>query len=237
MPSVETTPPAYSDRREGLQKAAEMVIASLPVVGGALQIAFQDAMGRSLVARREQWLSDLAESINELRDQVGDFRKATENPTFVDAIITATQIADRTSRREKREILRNAVLNAALPSAPDEDLQQLFFDLIDRLTPTHVRLLKVLVDPPGWFDRTGIPRPRFALSSNRTALIEAAMPDLAGRRDVIERYYGGLTNGVLVSAPLGGMMTENGAFQPATSDLGREFLAFIEDPRTRDDES
>jgi hypothetical protein len=109
MPSVETTPPAYSDRREGLQKAAEMVIASLPVVGGALQIAFQDAMGRSLVARREQWLSDLAESIK-LRDQVGDFRKATENPTFVDAGITATQIADRTSRREKREILRNAVL-------------------------------------------------------------------------------------------------------------------------------
>lgn len=41
MPSVETTPPAYSDRREGLQKAAEMVIVSLPVVGGALQIAFQ----------------------------------------------------------------------------------------------------------------------------------------------------------------------------------------------------
>lgn len=68
-------------------------------------------------------------------------------------------------------------------------------------------------------------------------LTVTAMPDLAGRRDVIERYYGGLTNGGLVSAPLGGMMTENGAFQPATSDLGREFLAFIEYPRTRDDES
>jgi len=68
LPSVETTPPAYSGRREGIQKAAEMVIASLPVVGGALQIAFQDAMGRSLVARREQWLSYLAESLNDPTD-------------------------------------------------------------------------------------------------------------------------------------------------------------------------
>jgi hypothetical protein len=228
---METTPPSHSDRREGVQKAAEMLIASLPVVGGALQIAFQDAMGRSLVQRRERWLTELAMAVNELRDQVGDFDKIAKNATFVDAVITATQIADRTSRDEKRELLRNAVLNAAFPDAPDEDIQQLFFDLLDRLTPTHVRLLKVLTDPPGWFEKTGFPRPQFAMSSNRSALIEAAMPELAGRRDVIERYYGGLTTGGLVSAPLGGMMTANGAFQPAASELGREFLAFVEDPR------
>jgi hypothetical protein len=59
MLNVDTTPPSHRDRREGLQKAAEMVIASLPVVGGALQIAFSDAMGRQLVARREEWLTEL----------------------------------------------------------------------------------------------------------------------------------------------------------------------------------
>jgi len=228
---MEATPPAHSDRREGLQKAAEMVIASLPVVGGALQIAFQDAMGRSLIERRERWLTELAEAVNDLRDKIGDYSDAAKNAAFVDAVVTATQIADRTSRTEKRKLLRNAVLNAALPDSPDEDLQQLFFDLVDRLTPTHIQLLMVLADPPGWFDRTGLTRPRFALSSNRPALIEAAMPQFAGRRDLIERYYGALQNNSLVIAPLGGMMTENAAFQPITSELGREFLTFIEDPR------
>lgn len=54
MHGVETHHPSHSDRREDLAKAAEMVVTSLPVVGGALRIAFSDAMGRQLVARREQ---------------------------------------------------------------------------------------------------------------------------------------------------------------------------------------
>jgi hypothetical protein len=59
MLDMDTMPPSHSDRREGLQKTAEMLIASLPVVGGALQIAFNDAMGRQLLARREEWLTEL----------------------------------------------------------------------------------------------------------------------------------------------------------------------------------
>jgi hypothetical protein len=227
---VDTTPPSHSDRREGLQKAAEMVIASLPVVGGALQIAFSDAMGRQLLARREEWLTELAEAVNDLRERIGHFEDAAENPEFVDAVITATQIADRTSRRLKREALRNAVLNSALPNAPDADTQQLFFDLIDRFTPTHMQLLAHLDDPGGWFDRREIARPSF-YSAARTAVIEVAMPEFAGRKHLIDRYANGLTANGLINAALGALMTENGLWQPATTQLGREFLAFIKDPR------
>lgn len=230
MVDVDTKPPSHSDRREGLQKAAEMVIASLPVVGGALQIAFTDAMGRQLLERRERWLTELAEAVNDLRDRIGDFENAAENPDFVDAVITATQIADRTSRQLKREALRNAVLNSALPSAPDADTQQLFFDLIDRFTPTHMQLLAHLDDPGGWLDRRGIARPSY-YSAPRVAVIEVAMPEFAGRRDLIDRYANALTANGLINTALGAMMTANGLWQPATTHLGREFLAFIRDPR------
>jgi hypothetical protein len=230
MFDVDTTPPSHSDRREGLQKAAEMVIASLPVVGGALQVAFSDAMGRQLLARREEWLTQLAEAVNDLRDRIGDFEAAAENPDFVDAVITATQVADRTSRRLKREALRNAVLNSVLPSAPDADTQQLFFDLIDRFTPTHMQLLTHLDDPGGWFDRRGMVRPLF-YSAPRTAVIEVAMPEFADRPDLIDRYANGLATNGLINSSLTGMMTGEGLWHPATTQLGREFLAFIQDPR------
>ena len=208
-----------------------MLIASLPVVGGALQVAFSDAMGRALLARREEWLAELAEAVNDLYDKIGNFEEAVENPTFVDAVVTATQIADRTSLTLKREVLRNAALNSALPTAPDADTQQLFFDMIERFTPTHVQLLTHLDDPGGWFDRAGIARPSF-YSAPRVAVIEVGMPEFAGRKDLIDRYANGLTINGLINHALGVMITASGLWQPATTQLGRQFLAFIKDPRT-----
>ncbi|SCF27653.1 hypothetical protein GA0070561_4896 [Micromonospora saelicesensis] len=51
------------------------------------------------------------------------------------------RIAER-SRREKRELLRKAVLNTALAVDPDEDRHHVFFYLIERLPPVSLRLLK-----------------------------------------------------------------------------------------------
>jgi hypothetical protein len=82
------------------------------------------------------------------------------NDTFMDAVTTATQIADRTFRIGNIEILRNAVVYSMLPGAPADDTQQIYFELIARFTPTHVRMLRLLSDPGGWFDRAGIERPR-----------------------------------------------------------------------------
>jgi hypothetical protein len=49
--------------------------------------------------------------------------------------------------------------------------------MIDRFAPTHVRMLKLLSDPPGWFVRHGIPRPN--VSGPKTDIIEGGMPELA----------------------------------------------------------
>ncbi|MDZ5447078.1 hypothetical protein U2F26_30905 [Micromonospora sp. 4G57] len=228
---MEPTYPVDSDRRQGLTRVAEMTVASIPGVGSALQIAMSEGLARRLSERREKWLNQLAEKVFRLEDQIGDFAHLAANDTFVDAVTTAAQIADRTSRKEKLELLRNAAINAVMPSAPDEDLQQLFFDLIARFTPTHVRLLKLLSDPPGWFDRVGIARPSY-YSAARSAIIEVGMPELNGRKDLIDRYGSGLSTTGLVNGSLNGMMTENGLWTPATTELGRQFLSFIEDPET-----
>lgn len=233
MPYVEPYP-EDSDRRRGLAKAAEMGTSFVPVAGSALQVALNELAGRRLADRRTRWLNDLAAKVHKLEEQVGDFARLTSEDAFMDALTTAAQIADRTSRAEKLEVLRNSVVNAVMPDAPDVDTQQLFFDMIDRFTTTHVRMLKLLSDPPDWFDRHGIPRPNIYMGP-KTGIIEAGMPELSGRRDLINRYAEALNTAGLINQSLTAMMSENGLWEPATTPLGAEFLAFIADPESKVD--
>ncbi|WP_125805311.1 hypothetical protein [Actinoplanes sp. ATCC 53533] len=231
---VDTNPPAHSTSREVAQTVAEAGLNLIPGVGGSVAVILMAALNYSVNQRREQWFTQVAEGIAELRDKVDAFdpQALASDDGFLDSVVTATQIAERNSQQVKRAALRNALLNAALPSAPSQEDQQQLFRLIDELTPTHIRLLGLLGDPPGWFDHTGLARPQFAISSNRTALIKAGMPDLAARGDeMITRYYRALEATGLVQAALGGMMSADGAWNPATSTLGQELLAFIRDPR------
>jgi hypothetical protein len=193
--------PEDSDRRQGLSKVVEMGIAAVPGVGGPLQIAFQEAAGRRLVERRARWLNELAEKVHRLAIQIGNFDHLLDQDTFMDAVTTASQVADRTSRTEKLELLRNAVINSVMPDAPDDDTQQLFFDMLDRFTPTHVRLLKLLSDPPGWFARHNISRPN-VMMAGKSVIIEAGMPELVSRKDLIDRYAAALSSAGLVAQSL-----------------------------------
>jgi hypothetical protein len=229
---MEPTPPDDSDRAHALKRIVEMGIAAIPIVGGPLQVSFQEAAGRKLAERREKWFAGLAVRLADLEERLGDFDHLADEEVFFDAVMRATRIVDQTSRQEKIEALRNAVINSVAPGAPDADRQQLYFDLIDQLTPTHFRLLHLLDDPSGWFDeRPDLTRPQFGMSSSRPTLIEHAMPELAAQgREVIERYYALLASGGLVNASLGGTMTAQGAWQAVTTNFGRNFLAFIEEP-------
>ncbi|GIE36084.1 hypothetical protein Ait01nite_091290 [Actinoplanes italicus] len=223
--------PEDTDRRQGITKVVEMGIAAVPGVGGPLQIAFQEAAGRRLADRRAQWLNDLAQKAHRLESRIGDFEHLLDQDTFMDAVTTASQIADRTSRAAKLELLRNAVVNSVLPDAPHDDTQQLFFDMLDRFTPTHVRLLTLLSDPPGWFARHDISRPNVTMGG-KSVIIEAGMPELASRKDLIDRYAAALSSSGLIAQSLSGVMSAAGLWAAATTPLASEFLAFISDPET-----
>ncbi|WP_344581718.1 hypothetical protein [Nonomuraea roseoviolacea] len=232
---METNPPAHSKGRELTQTAIEMVVNLVPAVGSTIAVALMAGLNHKLNQRRERWLTELAEAVEELNQRFDGFDPdaLVDNDAFVDAVMTATHSVYRTSQHEKIEMLRNAVLNSAMPGAPELDIQQLYFDLIDRLTPTHMRLLTLLNDPPDWFDRhPELSRPQFSLSSNRVQLISAALPDLGAQgQAIIERFFAALADSGLVNGSLHGMMTASGAWQPMTTDHASAFLAFVRDPR------
>jgi hypothetical protein len=118
---METTPPGKSTGREIVERAAEAALGSVPLVGAALAVTFVTALGWRLEERREKWFTQLAEGVEELRDRVEDLdlEKLTDNPLFVDAVVTATRAVVHTHQDEKLTALRNAVLNSVAADAPD----------------------------------------------------------------------------------------------------------------------
>lgn len=98
----------------------------------------------SLEKRRDAWIESIASKLIELDRTLQSLH---DNDSFITAIMYASQIAIRTHQEEKLEALRNSVLNSALPTSPEDDSIHIFLNIVDILTPTHLRILKFLDSP------------------------------------------------------------------------------------------
>ncbi len=226
-------PPQKSNAREIMERAVEAGVGMLPVVGNPAAVAFASAMSWNFNKRMSAWFESLAEGVTALESRVDglSFDKLADNDEFLDILVAATRAAQATSSKEKLDALRNGIVNSLLPNAPSLDEIHRFFRLVEQFTPSHLRLLSFLDHPHRFYDAAGVPEPSF-YSAPRLALIEH-LPEFAGNTDWIRLIEGdlaaaNLTNGSGVTTT----MTESGLWQPATSALGRRFIAFIHDPNT-----
>jgi hypothetical protein len=60
---------------------------------------------------------------------------------------------------EKRDALRNGLVNSGLPHAPDDSKQQMFLQLVDISTVWHLKLLEFFADPTLYLKNRGKPLP------------------------------------------------------------------------------
>lgn len=236
---METTPPGKSAGREIVERTVEAALGSVPLAGNALAVAFVTAIGWRLEERREKWFTELAEGVEELRQRVDglDLDAVAGDDRFTDAVVSATRTVEHAHQTEKIKALRNAVLNSALPGAPDADTQAIMMNLVDRFTPSHLRLLALWDNPSAWFASHGIPHPAEASSfgaaipTSRTVTVEAGITELQGRKDLYMLIASELIAvGLMVEVNLGISVTPRALMDRLTTDFGRQFLTFIRPP-------
>jgi hypothetical protein len=206
-------------------------VAMVPVPGldGLLEMIISPPLAR----RRSEWERDVVAAIRQLESERGiKPEQLQDNPAFIDAVLTAFPLAVKTSQHAKRAALRNAVINAALPGAPEVAVQQMFFALVDRFTEWHLRILKIFRDPATWRNAEGVPlRPAGSLST----LIEQAYPELRGRPELRDQIWSELgAAGLHRSGGLNTTMTPDGTMSARTTEHGNQFLDFIENPFRND---
>lgn len=224
-------PPKKSTGREVVEHVIEAGAGMVPILGNPLAVALTVAMSWTYNRRMSAWMDDLADSVSALEDRTDhlSFEELADDESFVDAVIAATRAAQATHAEEKLTALLHGVLNSLTPEAPTLDEQARFFRLIEQFTPAHLRLLALLDDPSTVLDTASINRPNLTMGG-RSNLVEA-LPEFTGRRDWYDLLDRDLAAASLTNH--GGLhSTQTGAslWRPATSDLGKRFLAFIRTP-------
>jgi hypothetical protein len=210
----------------------EALISAVPYVGGPAAELFSFLIVPPLQRRRDEWLKSIADGLRELQEKVEGFNmdNLQDNQMFVTTVMHASQAAIRNHQKEKLEALRNAVLNAALPNPPEEDLQLMFLDFIDTLTPWHLRVLKFFDDPRGWARAHGIIYPIWPAGS-QAHVLEHAFPKLKGQRGFYDQMVKDLhSRGLFSVDSLHGLISADGMLAPRTTEMGKIFLRFITSP-------
>jgi len=225
--------PTSKDWIHTLTKAG---LSAIPVVGGPAAELFSAIIIPPLSKRRDEWIESIAEGLKQLQDKYAGFNieDLQQNETFITTAMHATQAAIRNHQKEKKEALRNAVLNSALPNDPDGDIQLIFIQLVDSITPWHLRILKHINDSSRgleYTDDTGSLNqhgPSRAIPQS----IVSAFPELKAYRllsaQVLEDLDArGLTSTKLIKYD---ERAKRSYFRTVATDLAREFICFVTSP-------
>ncbi len=147
--------------------------------GGILAEILTRAESRAVARRYGALFTKLDARLTELAARVEGITPGglAENDSFITTLMHVIEIGRRTHQEEKREALLNAVLNSALPGAPENDLQLIFLSLVDTFTPTHLRILRFLDDPMAWMELHG-PTPPAGAAGTGMNLIAYAFPEV-----------------------------------------------------------
>lgn len=229
MPELKKPKKSASDVVHAVIKAG---ISSIPIAGAPAAEIFALIVTPPLERRRDEWIESIGEGLKELAQKKEGFKieDLTENDTFITTITHASQAAIRNHQKEKLEALRNGVLNAALPNAPEEDLQLMFLDFVDSFTTYHLAILKFLDDPKEWGTKYGITYPDW-YRGNISAALELAFPDLRGKREIYDVFITELhSRGLINIEGVHTSMSATGILASRTSPVGQQFLAFITSP-------
>jgi hypothetical protein len=205
-------------------------LSSLPIVGAAASELLGLIVSPPLEKRKSEWMEMVGNGLRDLEKKMGIVLEDLQNnDRFIDSAMDATQIALRTSQKEKLGALRNALLNSVIPNSAEESLQKMFFSFIDIFTIYHMKLLELFQNPRNWFEKHGIKYPEFYISSSLSQLIENAFPGL--KRELYDPIWKDLfLRGLVSTEGLQVMMTDSGADAKRTTPLGDAFIKFISNP-------
>lgn len=228
---VTNAPELPSTAQELGSAVARAALSAVPFAGGAAVEAFTWATERGYRRRVDQWMRDVTEAVKEhvLTPQGLDWDSLESNDGFLDAIAHATRSAAQTRDTDKRAALRNAVVNAALRPDVAADETAILLDLLDTLTATHLRLLRLFSNPRAWYAATDTAAPNL-LMGGRSRVVEDAYPELAADPPLLAKIVKDLATHGLADVNLNVTMTGQGILEPAINPLGTRLLDLVTGP-------
>ncbi len=223
--SVEPYPEA--SKGEVAEDIARRVLSLTPGLGAPAAALIDVVFTPALEKRRVRWFNELADLLNDLQARHASLTVASlsADDEWIDAALAATRIALGTHRKEKWRALKSALAHVALSDEPDRDLDSTLLNLIDLLTPSHLRVLHMLQSTRAFAARHGTTVP-LTIDRSFRRVVEGLLPDVPF--DVYSLLRTDLeSRGLVITGSAAVAASRDPVDQRLTTPLGNKFLKFI----------
>ena len=147
MNKKEKYEPPKRDKKDAIHTMASAAVSAIPYVGGASLEILKTIIPSSIERRRCIWEEEVSKGLRELENKAKlDINKIQEDEEFMSVYIQASWVAIRNHQKEKHVALKNALINSALKTSIDINMQLLYIRYVDELTPIHLLVLRYLID-------------------------------------------------------------------------------------------
>lgn len=175
----------------------------------------------------------IAEGLEELQNKVNSFNIETlcENDLFISILNRASQLAISNHQEDKLNALRNAIMNTALDITIDENEQMMFLNLVNSMTPWHLRLIYYFENPEKRYKGKDMKPIDYLMGSPITPLLDF-YAELKGKESFVNLIVKDLySNGLFSTENLNATMTSSGMYASRLTEYGKRFLQFISSPK------
>ncbi|MCY1282061.1 hypothetical protein D9M70_308850 [compost metagenome] len=218
---------------EKLHRVVRGAVGSLPLVGSAATEAFLSMFESPMNRRRTEWMLQVTTAVNQMVDGgVVTLDGLLENDRFVDVVLQASLIAQKTSKKIKLEALCNSIVNVASSRLSVVDKSSLFLRLIDSFDEWHIRVLHFYANPEAVFDVKEVADKKL----NLIDMVQIAIPELKGEVSYVSSIWYDLKHAGLIhgESPTGFHLKHHvvdgqtiGVLAGMATAFGGEFLYFI----------
>jgi hypothetical protein len=225
---LEVPKQTHGDTAHTTLKAA---IAAIPYVGGTAAELFSKTLLPPLERLREEWMEAVALELTKLTEQVKELSMddLVENEMFVSTLMHATRLAVSTHQGRKLQALQNAILNAAMPNSPEDDLQMIFLNLVDILTVWHLKILDFFDDPQSSVES----QTNWKSISPFKILTRIKYAELEEKEDLVDHIIRDLNSRGLLTYDLTQLRNADHpsqALMSRTTPMAKQFLDFLKTP-------
>lgn len=213
--------PTIADKAFSITKA---VAGLLPVAGMAATLV-DEFIPSEVNKRRDALLLKLEKDFESLPETI---KEALQKPFFISIFMQSFRSAMATEKEEKIDAYRAIILNVLIAQTPDEDEIEVMLKITDTLTPLHIKLIKIFVDPPRYLEDNPEAKARFGNPSMGGIghLISACLPNYP--QDLINVALRDINNsGIGNGMDSAATMTESGILACRITDFGKRYLKLI----------
>lgn len=199
---------------------AKTTLSVIPV-GGTLITCVWDSIKANCAQRRlDDWKQLMENRLNKVEDTL---KEVGNNECFTTAMMKATDSAIKTMEKEKRVFLADAVINS-LTSEIGESIMMIYFELIDKFTIWHIKILDFFENPKKF---PIVIENNYRCGTPIDSLI-SVYPELGEKREIVDKIIKDLhDDGLINTENLHITMSGSGMVASRTTNLGNDFIKFL----------